>query len=88
MFTSAKTVTGKVVGTKHAGTSQMGNPSYDVTLSITKIDGTDTAQPYMVTVRTQSNAGLAYGIENREYRDNDHEYTLSRHGRIVKAAKA
>ena len=88
MFTSAKTVTGKVIDTKRAGTSSMGNPSFDVTLSITKIDGTDTAQPYMVTIRTQSNAGLAYGIENREYRDSDHEYTLSRHGRIVSAVKA
>lgn len=88
MFTSAKTITGKVVSTKRAGTSSMGNPSYDVTLSITKIDGTDTAQPYMVTVRTQSNSGLAYGIGNREYKDTDHEYTLSRHGRIVKAVKA
>lgn len=87
MFTSAKTVTGKVLSTKRAGTSAMGNPSFNVTLSITQIDGTDTAQPYMVTVRTQSNASLGYAIENREYRDSDHEYTLSRHGQIVKAAK-
>lgn len=73
---SNNTVTGKVIATKHAGTSGMGNPAYWVTL--------DNGEIY----RTSANTGLAYGITNPEYRDEAHVFTLTAAGRIRTARKA
>lgn len=70
------TVTGKVIATKYAGTSTMGNPSYWVTL--------DNGEIY----RTSSNTMLAYGITNQGYRESDYTYFLTRAGRIRSAVKA
>ena len=64
------TITGRVVATKHAGTSTMGNPSYWVTL--------DTGDIF----RTSANAGIAYGITNRNFRDEAHVFSLTKAGRI------
>lgn len=69
----------KVITTKYHGTSTMGNPTYDVTLE--EPDGTTGIY------RTMSNAGIAYGIENREYREQWHEYELTRAHRIRHAWK-
>lgn len=67
------TVTGKVVATHHNSTSYYGNPQYAVTL--------DNGETYL----TSHNASIAYAITNREYRDNNHVYTLTRAGRIKTA---
>ena len=67
------TVTGKVVATKRVGTSTMGNPTFMVTL--------DNGEMY----RTMSNTSLAYAIENPEYRDRVHVFTLTKAGRIRSA---
>ena len=67
------TITGTVVSTERAGTSSKGNPTY-----LVRIDtGTTT-----VALLTESNSGLAYGIENREYRERAHTFNLTRYGRI------
>lgn len=83
----AKTVTGRVIGLKRAGTSVNGNPSYSVTLEVSAIDGTPAQSSTPVTVRTMSDAMLAYGIGNAEYRDFEHVYTLTRAGRIRTATR-
>ena len=72
-MSNASTVTGTVVATKHAGTSGMGNPSYWVAL--------DNGEIY----RTSANTSLAYGIENPEYRNEPHVFTLTAAGRIRSA---
>lgn len=86
MSTAASTVTGVVVSTKRAGTSYYGNPSYDVTIRLTEIEGTPVSVSHeelaTVTLRTSSNAAIAYGIENREYRETPHTFALTRAGRI------
>jgi len=46
--------------------SRNGNPAFDVTLD----DG--------ATYRTSADVGLAYGIQNPEYRENAHEFELTR----------
>lgn len=72
----ANTVTGRVVGTEYASTSYYGNPAYWVTL--------DNGETY----RTMDNSSLAYGIQNPEYRDEPHVFTLTRAGRIRNAQRA
>jgi hypothetical protein len=85
-MTNAKTITGLVLNTKRAGTSNYGNPSFDVTIRLTEIEGTPVTASHdelrTVTVRTQSNSGIAYGIQNPEYRDQAHVFTLTPAGRI------
>lgn len=83
----AQTITGKVLDTKHVGTSKMGNPSYDVTVRLETIDGTPVQGEQDVTIRTQSDSSLAYGITNREYREETHEFALTKAGRIRTARK-
>lgn len=67
------TATGTVVDTKHAGTSNLGNPAYWVTL--------DNGETY----RTSANVMLAYGITNAVYRNEPHVFTLTAAGRIRSA---
>ena len=83
----AQTITGKVIRTDRAGTSHMGNPSYDDTIRVETIDGTPVQGEQDVTVRTQSDSGLAYGITNLEYRELTHEFSLTKAGRIRTARK-
>lgn len=82
MFISAKTITGKVVGIKRHGHTIHGNPTMSAVIRLETIDGTPVSIPVDATVRIQDNSGTVYGIENREYRDNTHEYELTRAGRI------
>lgn len=70
----ANTLTAKVIGTKRAGTSYYGNPSYDVTL--------ETRTGDTLTLRTSSNVMFAYACTNPEYREEWHVYELTRAGRI------
>lgn len=64
-------VTGKVVSTKFIGRSKYGNPSYSVLL--------DNGVEY----RTSANANIAYAINNGEFRDYAHEFTLTKAGRLI-----
>lgn len=68
-------ITGKVVSTRRAGTSMMGNPSYDVTIATEAGD--------IVTLRTSSDSSIAYAITNPEFRDESHTFNLTRAGRIT-----
>ena len=83
----AQTITGKVVDTKHVGTSSVGNPTFDVTIRLETIDGTPVQGEQVVTIRTQVNSGIAYGIGNSFYRDETHEYTLTKAGRLKSVRK-
>lgn len=81
-------VTGRVVGTKHTGTTPMGNPRFDVTIELLNIDGTPVLSSSAVTFKLADNTGLAYGIENPEYRREAHVFGLNRAGRITQATLA
>ena len=70
-----RSVTGKVVSTRHAGTSVNGNPSYWVTM--------DNGSTYGM----RSDTSLAYGITNPEYRESVHEYELTRPTRNAPAGR-
>ena len=82
MFVNASKITGKVVGTIRHGHTIYGNPTMSVKLELLTIDGTPVSGYNVVTVRIQNNSGIVYGIENREYKEYAHEYTLTRAGRI------
>ena len=68
------TLIARVGRTERAGVSNFGNPAYMVAL--VQDDGTITLH------RTASNAGVSYGINNSEYRDELHEWHLTPTGRI------
>jgi len=85
--TAAQSITGKVIHVIRHGHTMYGNPTMSVELKVSAVDGT----PYYgmpVTVRIQDNSGLVYGIENADYREVDHVYTLTKSGRIRNAQKA
>lgn len=69
------TITGKVVNVIRHGHTYYGNPTMSVQL--------DTGETY----RISNNAGLVYGIENREFRDEPHTFALTRAGRISHVVK-
>lgn len=73
----ARSVVGTVIGVKRVGTSSMGNPTYDVTLS-TPTEGYGGE----ATFRTSSDSGLAYAITNKGYRDEPHIFGLTKAGRL------
>ena len=68
------TITARVIDTQRAGHSINGNPSFWVTLQTPAGD--------TVRLRTTNDAGLSYGINNAEYRDELHVFHLTRAGRI------
>lgn len=72
------TITGRVVGTRRAGTSRMGNPSFDVAID------TDYGVEILTTA---TNADIAYGITNRNYRDTPHTFVTDKRGRITHTVK-
>ena len=65
----------KVTNTRRVGTSAYGNPTMRADLVTEHGD--------KFTVRTPTDADIAYGIGNREYRDAWHAVELSRAGRLV-----
>lgn len=70
--TMNNTITGKVTATKRHGHTAYGNPVMSIQF--------DTAPG--AWFRISDNAGIVYAIENREYRDTPHTFTLNRAGRI------
>ena len=70
-----RSITGTVVATKHAGTSTMGNPSYWVTII--------TDEGHGEIIRTSSNSGIVYEINNPNFRNESHEFELSKAFRLT-----
>ena len=76
------TITGKVIRVIRHGHTLYGNPTMSLVLELHTIEGVP-VEPYTpVTVRIQDNSGIVYGIENRDYRELAHKYTLTNAGRI------
>lgn len=76
----SNTLSGKVIDTRHAGTSHYENPAYDITL--------ETRDGDTLTLRTSSNVMFAYACTNPEYRDENPTLEANtRAGRIKYARK-
>ncbi len=65
-------VSGRVIKTRHHGTTHYGNPMLSIMLD------TYLGQWF----RISDNSGLVYGIENRKYREHSHTFDLTKAGRI------
>ena len=65
-----RSVIGKVVSTHRLTSSKNGNPRFNVTLD----NG--------FTYQTAVDSGLAYEIQNLEFREIDHEFDVSARGRF------
>jgi hypothetical protein len=63
-----RAIIGRVTTTKRMQSSRNGNPRFEVTIHT---PGTGER-----TFRTQVDSGLAYGIENPEYRNSEHVYVI------------
>ena len=70
-----RTVTGVITSIRRLKSSRYGNPRFSVT-----IGGRD--------YKTAPNVMLAYGIENPEYREQEHVFELNGQGNIVSARPA
>jgi len=75
------TITGIVTYTKRVGTSVNGNPTYEVEI---RDDHAAIGEAYSLH-STMSDSMLAYAIDNPEYRNEPHVFTLTRAGRIRSA---
>lgn len=73
------TITGTVTAVKRHGHTYYGNPMKSAYIE------NDEGGAWF---RLSDNANLAYGIENPEYRDEVHEFHLTRAGRVSFARKA
>jgi len=71
------TITGKITATRHAGTSGMGNPSFDIAV--------DTGHDVMI-LTTAANSSLAYNIESSTYRLTAHTFHRNKRGKVTHAA--
>lgn len=78
-----KEITGTVTRVETTGHTVYGNPIKRIYLEATAVDGTDHSGIY----RISDNAALVYGVENAEYRDAEHVFTLTRAGRISHAKR-
>ena len=70
------TITGKITATRHAGTSGMGNPSFDIAV--------DTGHD-VVILTTAANSSLAYNLEGSTYRLQTHTFHLNKRGKVTNA---
>ena len=90
---AAKSVSGVVVALSRLSNTQSGNPRHDVTLRLTALDGVPvdyctSPDSIIVTLRISDDAGLAYEIENPEFRETPHTFALARAGRISHVIRA
>ena len=69
---SNSSVSGRVIKTRHHGSTCYGNPIMSIVLD---------SHPYE-WFRISNDSGLVYGIENREYREHSHTFDLTKAGRI------
>jgi len=72
-----RTVTGLVIGTQRHGVTVWGNPIMSVTLSTPTVPHAG-----VETFRISNDSGLVYGIDNPEYRNEPHVFSLTRASRI------
>lgn len=70
------TVTGRVIDVQPSGRTHYGNPTKRVTVRTASGDE---------ILRTAPDSSIAFAIENAEYREQSHEFTLNAHGRITAA---
>jgi hypothetical protein len=70
----ANSVIGKVLEVRTVGHSMYGNPTKDIAIK--------DEQGNVRTYRTTANSQLAYSIGNAEYRDELHEFGLTKAGRL------
>lgn len=75
MSARSTTITARVLRTERMRSSKYGNPRFRVTLD--PGEGLE-----LVTLPTSPDAGVAYGIENREYRDRPHAFHVNGRGHI------
>ena len=68
-------IVGKITATKRMSSSTNGNPRFMITIMTTA--GEAVARP------TAVDSMLAYGIENPEYKEQDHEYVINGRGSIT-----
>lgn len=73
-------ITGVVVETVRARSSQFGNPAYRVTVEDEHGD--------RITRTTAANASIGYAITNREYRETSHSFEVNAAGRITREVLA
>lgn len=86
---TAQNVTGKVLRVIRHGHTKYGNPTMSAVVELTHIEGVPvegTPELRTATIRVQNDAGLVYGIENAEYREQPHTFVLTRAGRISHVA--
>lgn len=69
-----RAIIGKVTGTKRLRSSRNGNPRFEVTIHT--VGREDREFP------TAPDAGVAYGIENRDYREAEHVFIITSRGNI------
>ena len=69
-----KTITGRVVRTERLGHTKWGNPMFNV--------GIEGSNGDSYVIRLANDAGLAYAINNPEYRDEPHTFELTKAGRL------
>lgn len=68
----SRSVTGRVVDVKRHGHTFYGNPIFSVALNTVPGEW----------LRISDNASIVYAINNPEYREHEHEFELTRAGRI------
>ena len=72
-MSAQNTITGRVTRVIRHGHTVYGNPIMSIVL-----DGDE----WGVSHRISDNASLVYGIENPEYREDEHTFALTRAGRV------
>ena len=77
------TITALVTNVERVGATVNGNTVKRVTLSVA-----DDGWPDVVEMLTARDSAIALEIENQEYRDTQHVFTISRGMRIVSAIPA
>ena len=77
------TITALVTNVERVGATVNGNTVKRVTLSVA-----DDGWPGVVEMLTARDSAIALEIENQEYRDTPHVFTISREMRIVSAIPA
>lgn len=95
-MSAQNTITGRVTRVIRHGHTVYGNPIMSIVLDTGHRDerpllgnaGQETGLTFpatehaLVTLRISDNASLVYGIENPEYREDEHTFALTRAGRV------
>lgn len=79
----SRTITALVIHAEPRGTTKAGNPTYDVTLSVAS-----EGWPGLITLPTEPDAAINYGITNVNFENQPHIFTLTRTNKIESAIPA